>query len=378
MHICLISVEIFAWGKYGGFGKATRMIGRELTKCGIQVSAIVPRRGSQKEIEYLDGIKVFGFDFRKPVEMLRIFRECDADVFHSQEPSTGTFIAQYTHPDKKHIVTFRDTRLLTDWITEFRYPSKNKAQVLSNWLYEDNLFVRQIVRRADKRFVAARLLSNKAVKKYKLDTPPEFLPTPVEVPEMVEKSKVPTVCYVSRWDRRKRPEILVELARSFPNVKFIIAGASRDPQYDRKIRDQLAALSNVELVGFINQFDGGKLVKVFSQSWILVNTAAREGLPNSFIEACANRCAILSGVDPDGFATQFGYHSSSNNFSTGLEWLLQNKNWRNKGIAGYEYVNTIFSMTHAIDKHVNIYEELLGNGGHRKGQKIRPLGWLVR
>src|SRR5690606_27640366 len=26
MRICLISVEIFAWGKYGGFGRATRTI----------------------------------------------------------------------------------------------------------------------------------------------------------------------------------------------------------------------------------------------------------------------------------------------------------------------------------------------------------------
>ena len=70
MHICLISVEIFAWGKYGGFGRATRTIGRELVKRGIQVSAIVPRRSGQNEIELLDEIKVLGFDYRKPLEML--------------------------------------------------------------------------------------------------------------------------------------------------------------------------------------------------------------------------------------------------------------------------------------------------------------------
>lgn len=363
MHICLISVEIFAWGKYGGFGRATRTIGRELCKRGIQVTAIVPRRSGQKEVEYLDGIKVLGFEYRKPLEMLRIFRDCNADIFHSQEPSTGTYIAQKTHPDKKHIVTFRDTRLLSDWITEFKYPSVSRAQVLSNWLYEDNLFVHQMVRKADKRFVAARLLVDRAVTKYRLDSKPDFLPTPVEVPNSVEKSKVPTVCYVARWDRRKRPEILVALAKSFPNVRFVIAGASRDPQYDRKIRDQLAAFPNVELLGFINQFETEKLSEVFSQSWILVNTAAREGLPNSFIEACAHRCAVLSSVDPDGFATQFGYYSAADNFSTGLEWLLQNENWKNKGLAGYEYVRAIFSTNNAIDRHVSVYKELLQNGG---------------
>ena len=334
MHICLISVEIFAWGKYGGFGKATRTIGRELVKRGIQVSAIVPRRGVQKEVEYLNGIKVFGFDYRKPFEMLRIFRDCDADIFHSQEPSMGTYIAQKTHPDKKHIVTFRDTRLFTDWITELKYPSVNRAQVLFNWLYEDNLLVQQAVRKADMRFAAARLLIDKAKTKYRLECTPGFLPTPVEIPIRVEKSKVPTVCYIARWDRRKRPEFLISLVKSFPDVKFIIAGASRDPRYDRKIRDQLAVFPNVELLGFINQFETDKLAKVFSQSWILVNTAAREGLPNSFIEACAHRCAILSSVDPDSFASQFGHYARTNEFSNGLDILLKNNLWKELGKKG--------------------------------------------
>jgi len=360
LHICLISVEIFAWGKYGGFGRATREIGRELCKRGIQVTAIVPRRGAQKEIEYLDGIKVLGFDYRKPLEIFRIFRDCDADIFHSQEPSTGTYIAQMTHPEKKHIVTFRDTRLLADWITEFKYPSVSRAQVFSNWLYEDNFFVKQAVRKADKRFVAARLLVGRAVKKYRLGHEPVFLPTPVEVPFIVEKSKVPTACYIARWDRRKRPEILVALAKSSPEVRFIIAGASRDPRYDRKIRDQLATLPNVELLGFINQFETDKLAEVLSQSWILVNTAAREGLPNSFIEACAHRCAILSSVDPDSFASQFGHYVPADEFSTGLKILLKNNLWKELGEKGYNYVIKNFAVDKAIDQHLYIYKHLSG------------------
>jgi glycosyltransferase involved in cell wall biosynthesis len=360
LHICLISVEIFAWGKYGGFGKATRTIGRELVRRGIQVTAIVPRRGSQKKIEELDGIKVFGFDYRKPFEMLRIFRDCNADIFHSQEPSTGTYIAQMTHPGKKHIVTFRDTRLLSDWITEFKYPSLNRAQVLLNWLYEDNLIVQQAVRRADLHFAAARLLVDKAVTKYKLNTKPGFLPTPVEMPVRVEKSKVPTVCYIARWDRRKRPEFLISLAETFPDVRFIIAGASRDPQYDRKIRDQLAAFPNVELLGFVNQFETDKLTQVLSKSWIFVNTAAREGLPESFLEACSHRCALLSSVDPDGFTSQFGHYTPADGFSNGMDILLKNDLWRELGEKGYNFVNENFALDNSMDQHVKIYENILG------------------
>ena len=52
MKICLICVEIFAWGKFGGFGRATRIIGRELVKKGFEVTAIVPLRKGQKKWKF--------------------------------------------------------------------------------------------------------------------------------------------------------------------------------------------------------------------------------------------------------------------------------------------------------------------------------------
>ena len=58
MRICLISTEIFAWGKFGGFGRATRMIGGELVKRGVEVIAVVPQRPGQRAVEQLDGITV--------------------------------------------------------------------------------------------------------------------------------------------------------------------------------------------------------------------------------------------------------------------------------------------------------------------------------
>jgi glycosyltransferase involved in cell wall biosynthesis len=359
LHICLISVEIFAWGKYGGFGRATRTIGRELAKRGIQVSAIVPRRSGQNEIEFLDGIKVLGFDYRKPLEMWKIFKDCNADIYHSQEPSLGTYIAQKTHPDKKHVVTFRDTRLLADWITEFRLPSLNKFQVLFNWFYEDNLLVHHAVRKADKRFVASKLLTARAIRKYKLQNTPEFLPTPVSIPTIIIKDPKPTVCYIARWDRRKRPEMMIDLANSHPNVHFIMAGSSRDKKYDQELRSKFSKSPNIELTGFINQFESDRLSSILSRSWILINTAAREGLPNSFIEACAHKCAILSSVDPDGFSSQFGYFSAEDDFSEGLKFLLQDDRWKDLGQKGYKYVNEFFSLEKAVGRHINIYRGLL-------------------
>lgn len=355
LHICFICVEIFAWGKYGGFGRATRTIGRELAKRGIQVTAIVPRRQNQAEVEYLDGIRVLGFNFRDIPGTIEIFKNCDADIYHSEEPSFGTYLAQKYHPEKKHLVTFRDTRLFSDWITELRLPSLSKLQVLFNWFYEDNSLVHWAVRHADSTFAAARLLQDRATRKYGLRTKPKFLPTPVEIPNNIIKDSQPTVCYIARWDRRKRPELLIDLARANPKVHFIVAGASRDKLYDTALREEFAKLPNVELTGFINQFESERLSSILSRSWILINTAAREGLPNSFIEACAHKCAILSAVDPDNFSSQFGYFASKDDFEEGIRFLLQEKHWKEMGEKGYSYVKENFAVEKSIEQHIQIY-----------------------
>lgn len=360
MRICLISVEIFAWGKYGGFGRATRLIGRELARRGVDVTAVVPRRGDQKPVEMLDGIRVLGFEPRRFLDALDLFRQADADVYHSEEPSLGTYLAQRAAPDRRHVVTFRDPRDSSDWRTEFRLPSLNPAQVIANWLYEDNFLVRRAVRRADARFAAAKMIIPKARRKYGLAEDPTFLPTPVDAPKDLVKADRPTVCFVSRWDKRKRPELFFDLARVFPQVRFLAAGQSRNAEYDAQLRREYGNLPNLELLGFIDQFRSDALSKLLEQSWILANTAAREGLPNSFIEAAAHGCAILSAVDPDEFASRFGCRVQDDDFAAGLRFLLENDRWRELASAGRRYVFETFSLENAINRHLEIYERLTG------------------
>lgn len=360
MRVCLISVEIFAWGKYGGFGRATRIIGRELAKRGVEVTAIVPRRKDQRPVEYLDGIRVLSF---KPSELFSatdLFRQANADIYHSEEPSLGTYLAMRAMPDRKHIITFRDPRDPQDWRTEFRLPSVSQAQVIANRLYEDNWLVQSAVRRAHGWYAAAKMIVPKARAKYRLTVDPEFLPTPVEVPEILHKSPTPTACFVSRWDKRKRPEIFFEMARVFPDVHFLAAGRSRNPEWDEYLRSTYGSLPNLEMLGFIDQFRSNDLAQLLERSWILVNTAAREGLPNSFIEAAAHGCAILAAVDPDGFASQFGYQAQDDDFVNGLRALLENDRWRQLATLGYNYVREVFALDKSIDRHLSIYEKLTG------------------
>lgn len=360
MHVCLISVEIFAWGKYGGFGRATRLIGGELVKRGVQVTAIVPRREGQNPVEELDGIRVLSFKFPDFRTAARLFRETNADIFHSQEPSTGTYLAMRENPDKKHIMTFRDPRTPQDWGVELKLPSLNYLQVLANWIYEDNWLVDNSVRNADGWFTIGRYLIPKVKAKYGLQDDPVFLPTPVRVPEMVKKSDKPTVCYMNRWDRRKRPELFFELAKSFSDVNFLAVGKSRDQKYEDELRQKYGQLPNLNLVGFIDQFKSARHSQILEDSWVFVNTAAREALPNSFIEAAAHGCAILSSVNPDGIASNYGYYAEKDDFAAGLAALLENNSWKEKGLGGRAYIQETFELNRSINRHLTIYENLTG------------------
>jgi glycosyltransferase involved in cell wall biosynthesis len=361
MRVCLVSMEIFAWGKHGGYGRATRIIGRELVRRGIEVIAVVPRRGDQQPVELLDGIRVLGFEAGRPWQAAGLLRKCDADIYHSQEPSFATYLAWKSVPHRKHVVTLRDTHETRDWLMELRYPSLSRLQVLGNKVYEDNPLVQRAVRGADRVCCAADFLRVKAARKYRLNRIPGFLPTPVSVPAAVRKADRPTVCYLARWDRRKRPELFLELAERFPGVRFIAFGRSRDPGLERRLRTRYSHLPNLEMPGHIDQFASGQVARVLSESWILVNTSIREGLPNAFLEAAAHGCAILSRVDPDGFATRFGIRVPDDDFAAGLDHLLEGGRWRECGDRARQHVTATFELQRSIDQHVAIYHDLMAD-----------------
>lgn len=366
-RICLICVEIFAWGKYGGFGKATRIIGRELVKRGYDVFAVVPRREGQAAEEILDGIKVFGFLRGEILASGKIYKQINADLYHSCEPSLGTWLAMKHVPMAAHIVTARDPRDWQDWKMEFSYPSKSRLQVIQNYLYEYNFLVGKAVRSAHAVFVPAHFLSEKVKRIYNYKREVEFLATPTEIPEQSIKSAYPSVLYMGRLDPRKRPELTLSLAKDFPHITFNIAGKARIPEYEMKLVENFSQYTNIRFHGFVDQFQDDLHHQLLSESWVHINTAIREGLPNSFVEAAGHKSAILSYVDPDGFASKFGYHAKDSDFATGLRELLQNDHWRTRGEKGYQYVRATNTVSVAMDEHEKVYEKVFRQARKSQG-----------
>lgn len=369
MRVCYVSPEVFNWGVHGGFGYITRTLSRELVIRGIDVTVVTQKRTGQKTEEYLDGVKIIGFNsfsnLRYPINSFlskilgkNCYKKASADIYHSQEVSYNTIIAQKACPKRKHIITFQDPYDKREWKRiakvdpRYRLNTKNRLRLLF-----ENRILASGCQKADGLYSQANFLSERAKKLFNLNREPIFLPNPVPIPRKVEgKSDRPTVCFLARWDPQKRVEIFFNLARLNPDIKFIAMGHSHSSENDIKLRTKFGKISNLCLTGFVSEQEKSNIL---NKSWALVNTSIREALPVSFLESLAHKTPIISGENPENLTNRFGYHVASDDFSSALRKMIIDPGRKRKGEEGRKYVEKIHALDKVIEDHIQVYEKVL-------------------
>ena len=358
LNICLLCMEFFGFGSAGGFGRATRMIGRELARRGHRVTVVTrqsPLSADRRTDFILEGMHVRMYSPRRPFSSLAIYRDCRADVYHSQDASMATRLAMQAMPEARHVVTFRAPLDRADLRVDRLFGESGWRGQLMHFLQIDNPLVRQAVRCTPHRYVAATAIAAKAMVHFGLSETPGFLPTPVTIPAQVIKAARPTVAFVGRWHAIKQPEHFLDLARLCPDIDFIAVGGSPETARDARLRARYGGLPNLAMPGIIDQFSSNALSEILGKSWVIVNTSLREALPTTFIEAAAHRCAIVSYLDADGFASRFGLVSPPGELASSLRELIGDDRWRRCGEAAYEHVRGTYSVDAAIDRHIAAY-----------------------
>lgn len=108
------------------------------------------------------------------------------------------------------------------------------------------------------------------------------------------------VLWVGKANAVKRPEILLQLAAEFPNVRFkMVLNRAIGEIFERTVA---AATPNLEIREFVPYAESDDL---FRGARLLVNTSRFEGFPNTFLQAGKFGVPVLSlEVDPDGFITR--------------------------------------------------------------------------
>ena len=108
--------------------------------------------------------------------------------------------------------------------------------------------------------------------------------------------------------RPKRPDLLIEIARRAPDIRFVVCGAPSThrspPGYGESVVEALRRLPNVEYRGKVAPQDA---MKVIAEAPLLLCTSDQEGFPNTFTQAWSSGTPIVSlKIDPDRIIQESG------------------------------------------------------------------------
>jgi glycosyltransferase involved in cell wall biosynthesis len=109
------------------------------------------------------------------------------------------------------------------------------------------------------------------------------------------------IAWVGMLRQPKRPDMLIDIARHAPNLRFVVCGGPSvhrsPPGYGDRMVDALKVLPNVEYLG---QVPPEQAHEVMRNAAVLLSTADEEGFPNTFLQSWSTGTPVVSlKVDPD-------------------------------------------------------------------------------
>jgi glycosyltransferase involved in cell wall biosynthesis len=125
------------------------------------------------------------------------------------------------------------------------------------------------------------------------------IPNGIDLADCESKAARELVVWIGGIRRIKQPELFLELARRLPDRRFVLVGGGSgvEPSFERQIRDEAAAIKNLEMTGHVPH-DGVR--DYLSRALLLVNTSRVEGFPNAYLEAWNLCVPVVSFNDIDG------------------------------------------------------------------------------
>jgi glycosyltransferase involved in cell wall biosynthesis len=109
------------------------------------------------------------------------------------------------------------------------------------------------------------------------------------------------VAWIAMLRKFKRPDLLVEIARRAPDIRFVVCGGrttfTAEPGYGEAIVDALQSLPNVEYRGQVSPDEASQVI---AHAALFLSTSDEEGFPNTFLQAWSAGTPVVSlRIDPD-------------------------------------------------------------------------------
>lgn len=106
------------------------------------------------------------------------------------------------------------------------------------------------------------------------------------------------ILWVGNSMPNKRYEVVVALAEMLPEFTFALAMNKSHPERYLQAAEKCSLINNIIFLGEVNPIE---MESWFGRSRLLLNTSAREGFPNTYLQAWQQGLPIVSiCIDPDG------------------------------------------------------------------------------
>lgn len=286
----------------GGAELQQSIIGKYMAKNGFAVAYITRILDGRKHDEVIEGIKIYkAYDPNGGIPLFRYFhpkisslwsamKRADADIYYQRCSSYITgIVAMFC---KRYGKTFvysaaHDNNFLPD-IIEFPHLS-------------DKILYYYGLRNADHIIVQTENQKNLLDLNFNLKG--NVINNVFEMRPLTKDEKY--VLWVSNIKEIKRPFLVLEIAKMYPDVQFKMIGGpvEKKMEYFEKFRRASLSVENVEFLGF-QRFENAE--SYFDGASVFLNTSEMEGFPNTFLQAWSRGIPTLSFVDVDNAISRNG------------------------------------------------------------------------
>jgi glycosyltransferase involved in cell wall biosynthesis len=346
-------------GKIGGVERQTSLMAKWFAKRGCKVSMLTWDEG-QEDGEEIDGVKVFKMCRKdEGIKGLRFFwprwtslnaamKRANADIYYQNcgEYVTGQVALWCRRNHRKFVYS-----VANDTDCDICLPEMHT--------FRERLFYRYGLKHADSVIVQTRKQQDMLQTGFKRDS--IVIPMPCnglsekEYTElMVNRSKLVNVLWIGRICEQKRPDRLLELAKTCPDIHFDFVGPKANSKYADNLVEQAKQITNITYHGpAIKE----QIWDFYRKAKIFLCTSDFEGFPNTFLEAWSCGLPIISTFDPDNIIAQKSLGKIGKNvsdLSSGIyELLKSSEKWESASNAARQY----YVKNHAIDAVMPMFEQ---------------------
>jgi glycosyltransferase involved in cell wall biosynthesis len=362
MKICIVGLDDYPQlanlkdAKYvGGESVQHVLLARAWRDLGHEVSMIVHDYGQGRSTSVdgiravapysqNEGIPVLRFAHPRLTGMIGALREVDADVYYQSPAGAATGItAWFCRRNGKRFIT----RIASDLAC---IPGK---QLIRYW--RDRKIYEYGLRNAD--LIVAQSEQQRGLLQQNYGLKSEVLDMAVEMPSGPQPQQDIDVLWVANFRPVKRPEVVLDLARRLPNVRFTMAGGALPgaDDYFKAMKQAASELPNVTFPGAIPYADVGA---VFSRAKVFLNTSQIEGFPNTFLQAWVRGVPVVTFFDPDSLVKQRQLGRTASDFEdmvNAIESLLSDAEERHRaGERARTYAIAQFGATHIASRYLEM------------------------